>query len=112
MSEALKERHFTFVGSTICYAYMQAIGLVTTISLTVFGAVHDEEGVKEQGAEIEPGVRLVARRGTALCAVPSRSTELLGKPEADVEVRARGRESRRRVGGGYPLRRSKPAGGG
>jgi len=28
MSEALKERGFTFVGSTICYAYMQAIGLV------------------------------------------------------------------------------------
>ena len=28
MSEALKERGFTFVGSTICYAYMQTIGLV------------------------------------------------------------------------------------
>jgi DNA-3-methyladenine glycosylase I len=28
MSEALKERGFKFVGSTICYAYMQAAGLV------------------------------------------------------------------------------------
>lgn len=28
MSIALKKRGFTFVGSTICYAYMQAAGLV------------------------------------------------------------------------------------
>lgn len=28
MSKALKKRGFTFVGSTICYAYMQAAGLV------------------------------------------------------------------------------------
>ena len=28
MSEALRERGFTFVGSTICYAYMQAVGIV------------------------------------------------------------------------------------
>ena len=28
MSEALKKRGFTFVGSTICYAYMQAAGMV------------------------------------------------------------------------------------
>ena len=28
MSDALKERGFKFVGSTICYAYMQAAGLV------------------------------------------------------------------------------------
>lgn len=28
MSEALKKQGFTFVGSTICYAYMQAAGLV------------------------------------------------------------------------------------
>lgn len=28
MSKALKERGFTFVGSTICYAYMQAVGMV------------------------------------------------------------------------------------
>jgi DNA-3-methyladenine glycosylase I len=28
MSEALKDRGFKFVGSTICYAYMQAAGLV------------------------------------------------------------------------------------
>ena len=28
MSDALKKRGFTFVGSTICYAYMQAAGMV------------------------------------------------------------------------------------
>jgi DNA-3-methyladenine glycosylase I len=28
MSQALKERNFRFVGSTICYAYMQAAGMV------------------------------------------------------------------------------------
>ncbi len=28
MSKALKERGFTFVGSTICYAFMQATGMV------------------------------------------------------------------------------------
>ncbi len=28
MSKALKKRGFTFVGTTICYAYMQAAGLV------------------------------------------------------------------------------------
>jgi DNA-3-methyladenine glycosylase I len=28
MSKALKKRGFTFVGSTICYAYMQATGMV------------------------------------------------------------------------------------
>ena len=28
MSEDLKSRGFRFVGSTICYAYMQAVGMV------------------------------------------------------------------------------------
>jgi DNA-3-methyladenine glycosylase I len=28
MSKALKKRGFKFVGSTICYAYMQATGMV------------------------------------------------------------------------------------
>jgi DNA-3-methyladenine glycosylase I len=28
MSRALKQRGFTFVGSTICYAFMQAAGMV------------------------------------------------------------------------------------
>jgi DNA-3-methyladenine glycosylase I len=28
MSRDLKKRGFTFVGSTICYAYMQAVGMV------------------------------------------------------------------------------------
>ena len=28
MSQALKQRGFTFVGATICYAYMQSVGMV------------------------------------------------------------------------------------
>lgn len=28
MSKALKKRGFNFVGSTICYAFMQAVGMV------------------------------------------------------------------------------------
>jgi len=36
LSKALKERGFTFVGSTICYAYMQAAGLVNDHLVTCF----------------------------------------------------------------------------
>jgi DNA-3-methyladenine glycosylase I len=36
MSVALKERGFKFVGSTICYAYMQAAGLVNDHLVTCF----------------------------------------------------------------------------
>jgi DNA-3-methyladenine glycosylase I len=36
MSEALKERGFKFVGSTICYAYMQAAGLVNDHLVSCF----------------------------------------------------------------------------
>ncbi len=36
MSLDLKKRGFTFVGSTICYAYMQAAGLVNDHLLTCF----------------------------------------------------------------------------
>jgi len=28
MSKELKKRGFTFVGTTICYAFMQAVGMV------------------------------------------------------------------------------------
>jgi DNA-3-methyladenine glycosylase I len=36
MSKELKKRGFTFVGSTICYAYMQAAGLVNDHLVTCF----------------------------------------------------------------------------
>lgn len=36
MSKALKKRDFTFVGSTICYAFMQAVGLVNDHLLSCF----------------------------------------------------------------------------
>jgi DNA-3-methyladenine glycosylase I len=45
MSKALKERGFKFVGTTICYAHMQAVGMVNDHVLSCFrrrgsGAAH------------------------------------------------------------------------
>jgi DNA-3-methyladenine glycosylase I len=42
MSQALKDRGFKFVGSTICYAFMQAAGLVNDHIVTCFR--HSELG--------------------------------------------------------------------
>ena len=36
MSEDLKKRGFTFVGATICYAFMQAVGMVNDHEITCF----------------------------------------------------------------------------
>ncbi|HPB67782.1 MAG TPA: DNA-3-methyladenine glycosylase I, partial [Candidatus Omnitrophota bacterium] len=36
MSRELKKRGFKFVGSTICYAFMQAIGMVNDHLVTCF----------------------------------------------------------------------------
>ena len=36
LSADLKRRGFTFVGTTICYAYMQAVGLVNDHAVTCF----------------------------------------------------------------------------
>ena len=36
MSEALVERGFRFVGPTICYAFMQAVGMVNDHLVTCF----------------------------------------------------------------------------
>ena len=36
MSRALKQRGFTFVGSTICYSFMQATGMVNDHLTTCF----------------------------------------------------------------------------
>lgn len=36
MSKALKERGFSFVGSTICYAFMQAVGMVNDHAVDCF----------------------------------------------------------------------------
>ena len=40
MSKALKKRGFGFVGTTICYAFMQATGMVNDHLVTCFR--HDE----------------------------------------------------------------------
>ena len=36
MSKDLKKRGFTFIGSTICYAFMQAVGMVNDHQVTCF----------------------------------------------------------------------------
>jgi DNA-3-methyladenine glycosylase I len=36
MSKALKKRGFSFVGSTICYAFMQAVGMVNDHTVECF----------------------------------------------------------------------------
>jgi DNA-3-methyladenine glycosylase I len=36
LSKALKKRGFTFVGTTICYAFMQAVGLVNDHEVSCF----------------------------------------------------------------------------
>ena len=36
MSQALRKREFKFVGSTICYAYMQAVGMVNDHVISCF----------------------------------------------------------------------------
>lgn len=48
MSKDLKKRGFSFVGSTICYAYMQAAGMVNDHIITCFR--HKEVGAAEYGA--------------------------------------------------------------
>jgi DNA-3-methyladenine glycosylase I len=40
MSKDLKKRGFTFVGSTICYAFMQAVGMVNDHLVTCFRYSH------------------------------------------------------------------------
>lgn len=41
MSKDLKKRGFTFVGSTICYAFMQAVGMVNDHLVTCFRYSHE-----------------------------------------------------------------------
>lgn len=40
LSKALKKRGFTFVGSTICYAFMQAVGMVNDHTVECFRYPH------------------------------------------------------------------------
>jgi DNA-3-methyladenine glycosylase I len=47
LSKDLKKRGFNFVGSTICYAFMQAVGLVNDHEVTCFR--YAEEGIRQSG---------------------------------------------------------------
>jgi DNA-3-methyladenine glycosylase I len=53
LSKDLKRRGFTFVGSTICYAFMQAVGLVNDHLLECFRRV--EVSAREGGARKASG---------------------------------------------------------
>jgi DNA-3-methyladenine glycosylase I len=48
MSRDLKKRGFRFVGSTICYAFMQAVGMVNDHVVSCFR--HQECGMEDAGA--------------------------------------------------------------
>ena len=48
MSKDLKKRGFRFVGSTICYAFMQAVGMVNDHVESCFR--HQECGMQDAGA--------------------------------------------------------------
>ena len=82
MSKALRKRGFRFVGSTICYAFMQAVGMVNDHTIDCF---------RHPSHAREP------RR-------PARPHRLAAADPAD--LRARRRRPRRRAGGGArPARR-------
>jgi DNA-3-methyladenine glycosylase I len=49
MSKDLKERGFTFVGSTICYAFMQATGMVNDHSVNCFRYKQTTQGIHNAG---------------------------------------------------------------
>ncbi len=49
MSKDLKRRRFKFVGSTICYAFMQAVGMVNDHLVTCFR--HGQHDVLRAAAE-------------------------------------------------------------
>jgi DNA-3-methyladenine glycosylase I len=61
MSKDLKKRGFKFVGSTICYAHMQATGMVNDIRLIVLDIAKYSKLINGDNINI-------IRRTTRLCA--------------------------------------------
>jgi DNA-3-methyladenine glycosylase I len=53
MSKTLAKRGFRFVGSTICYAFMQATGMVNDHLVSCFR--HEESGNAEYRGDLAPG---------------------------------------------------------
>jgi DNA-3-methyladenine glycosylase I len=60
MSKDLRKRGFKFVGTTICYAFMQAVGMVND---HVVGCFRYEE-LKDKSEHNEPVHRIARRRGS------------------------------------------------
>ena len=54
MSRELKRRGFTFVGSTICYAFMQATGMVNDHTQPCFRAQAAEQASSASSAPSAP----------------------------------------------------------
>lgn len=52
MSKDLKKKGFTFVGSTICYAFMQAVGMVNDHLTTCFRHREIDNGQSERGRTV------------------------------------------------------------
>ena len=49
MSNDLRKRGFKFVGSTICYAFMQAVGMVNDHQMDCFRYVKFKGGYQSRG---------------------------------------------------------------
>lgn len=56
MSKNLKKRGFSFVGSTICYAFMQAVGMVNDHTVDCFR-------YRQVGGKVAGGTHIAARKG-------------------------------------------------
>jgi DNA-3-methyladenine glycosylase I len=81
MSRALRDRGFTFVGPTICYAFMQAVGMVNDHLVTCFrhGAVSRGRAPSAGAATSRPSRR----------AAPGRRTSRSRSPRTGARRRAR-----------------------
>ena len=63
LSKALRDRGFTFVGTTIVYAFMQAAGLVNDHTLGCFRRPEVAALWRRGGARAAPGARVAGARG-------------------------------------------------
>jgi 3-methyladenine DNA glycosylase Tag len=74
LSKALRQRGFTFVGSTICYAFMQAAGLVNDHLVDCFRHL-------ELRGQTSPSGQLSGRRGREARSVPTAKSDPLSRRE-------------------------------
>ncbi len=94
MSRDLKRRGFTFVGSTICYAFMQAVGMADDHAATCFkaGITRDSGRATSRPAR---SARPCARVVLELIASDPADVEVLRLRVAEVQAAHRGRRQHR-----------------